>query len=166
MLLLADNAVGSPQQREQTAGSSPRTPWTPHKRRHVQKLNTRVHRLRKKLDQQKETPDVPKSRTRDQLIKDLSQFLSGPTLDFVVSQVRVANVKNKGQRWSPKDKALALSLLHSSPTDLFDCAQCASRSMIVNLFVYIRLHHSLKEANRDFCSRGRKNRKVLKCNHA
>ena len=27
----------------------------------------------------------------------------------------MSKVKNKGQRWTPKDKALALSLLHSSP---------------------------------------------------
>ena len=61
---------------------------------------------------------------------------------------------------------LVTALDKKAPTELFDCAQCASRSMIVNLFVNIRLHHSLKEANRDFCSRGRKNRKVLKFNHA
>ena len=51
----------------------------------------------------------------EKLSKDLSEFLSGPTLDFVMCQIRVSTVKKRDQRWSHKDKALALSLLHSNP---------------------------------------------------
>jgi hypothetical protein len=49
------------------------------------------------------------------LRKSLSEFLSGAQLEFVMSQLRDATRKAKGARWTSKDKALALSLLHSSP---------------------------------------------------
>ena len=45
----------------------------------------------------------------------LAQFMTGQRLNFVMSQVRSALRKTKGRRWTYKDKALALSLLHSSP---------------------------------------------------
>ena len=45
----------------------------------------------------------------------LSEFLSGQKLDFVMSQIRCAVTKARGRRWTYKDKAFALSLLHSSP---------------------------------------------------
>ena len=61
---------------------------------YVQKLNARVHELRRKLNQQEQVKHVPYSRTNEQLAKDLLQFLSGPTVDFAVSQVHVA----KGQK--------------------------------------------------------------------
>ena len=45
----------------------------------------------------------------------LSEFLSGVKLEFVMSQLQCATKKSRGFRWSSRDKALALSLLHSSP---------------------------------------------------
>ena len=57
----------------------------------------------------------------------------------------------------------AFQVQQSKPLSLLDCMQCKSRSIVLNLFVTVRLHHCLKESNR--CakgSRGRRNRKVLK----
>ena len=52
----------------------------------------------------------------ERIIKGLSAYLpAGPTLDFILCQIRVSRKKNKGQRWTAKDKSLALSLYHSSP---------------------------------------------------
>ena len=65
----------------------------------------------KQIDRSRET----KKQKIDKLAAELSEYFSGPTLDFVLCQLRMSKVKNKGQRWAPKDKALALSLLHSSP---------------------------------------------------
>lgn len=45
----------------------------------------------------------------------LSEYISGQKLDFIMSQIRSAIKKAKGHRWTYKDKAFALSLLHSSP---------------------------------------------------
>jgi len=49
------------------------------------------------------------------LTNDLKDYLSGPTLESVSCQIRVGKVKNKGQRSTAHDKAIALSLYHSSP---------------------------------------------------
>ena len=56
-----------------------------------------------------------KSKKVDRLCNDLAEILSGPALDFVVCQVQQAKRKKHGRRWNCKDKALALSLFHSSP---------------------------------------------------
>ena len=46
---------------------------------------------------------------------ELSEFLSAPQLEFVVSQMRCTQRARTGRRWTVKDKSLSLSLLHSSP---------------------------------------------------
>ncbi len=46
---------------------------------------------------------------------DLSKFLSGPSLEFVMSQVNMAHRCPRGRRWNAQQKAFALSLMHSSP---------------------------------------------------
>ena len=76
-----------------------------------------MHRLQRKLEYAaKPRPELVSKRQKlEKLKEDLSQVLSAATLNFVLSQIRVATAKNKGQRWTPQDKALALSLLHSSP---------------------------------------------------
>ena len=58
---------------------------------------------------------VSKAGKVEQLKHDLSQYMSGPTLDFVMCQVREGTKKPRGRRWSPHDKSLAMSLLHSGP---------------------------------------------------
>ena len=57
-------------------------------------------------------------RDHNKMVQRLNQFLLcfiGPQLQFVMSQVNAANRNIRGCRWTSKDKALALSLLHSSP---------------------------------------------------
>lgn len=82
-------------------------------RRQLQKYRTRVSRLKRKTYQNRD--NVSKPQNCENLTDNLKPFLSGPALDFVDSQVRVGKVKNKGQRWTPHDKAISLSLYHSSP---------------------------------------------------
>ena len=91
-------------------------PLTPRKRRRLQRYRTKIHRLQKKVDQTpKQEMPVSEKRKVDKLVEEISLVLSGPALDFVSCQLRLSKVKNKGQRWTPRDKALALSLFHSSP---------------------------------------------------
>lgn len=52
------------------------------------------------------------------------------------------------------DKATGASL---------SCDQCLCKTVLLNLIVTVRLHHSLKDNNRKFnTTQGRKNRNVLK----
>lgn len=88
-------------------------------------LKMQVHRLKKRILRKYGNVSVRRTIEREtkasqqrkieHLQKLLSEFLSGQKLDFVMSQVRCALKKAKGRRWTYKDKALALSLLHSSP---------------------------------------------------
>ena len=56
-----------------------------------------------------------KKRNLAKLKFTLSEYLSGTSLDFVMSQCHMANVSATGRRWSTQQKAFALSLLHASP---------------------------------------------------
>jgi len=52
----------------------------------------------------------------DKCVAMLSNFLSGLALDFVATQVRLANRSAMGRfRWTAKDKATALFLYYASP---------------------------------------------------
>lgn len=106
-----DSSQAAPDQSQTQAG--PSQPMTPRKRRRLQKYRTRVHRLQKKV--QESPKGHPCKDKVEKLTQDLSDYLSGPVLDFVCCQIRVGKVKNKGQRWTPHDKTIALSLYHSSP---------------------------------------------------
>jgi len=47
--------------------------------------------------------------------------------------------------------------------DSMHCSQCHSRLLIINLFARLRLHHTLREGNRELVDvKGRRNRRVLK----
>jgi hypothetical protein len=89
-------------------------------RREVQKLRMAKVRLQKKIHilegkkAKKQTNVSLKSRL-SKIRNDLSHFVSGAALDFIMCQVREGRKKAKGRRWSLKEKAIALSLLHSSP---------------------------------------------------
>lgn len=50
-----------------------------------------------------------------ELIMILVHYFTGHQLQFVISQVRASTKKKSGLRWTTRDKALALSLLHSCP---------------------------------------------------
>ena len=46
------------------------------------------------------------------------------------------------------------------------CSRCQKEAIVLHLFVSIRLHHFLREGNREFgAAKGRHNRKVLKFPH-
>ena len=75
-----------------------------------QKLRTRLCRLRKK-----QAKKLGNSNTKKNVIKLVSQYVSGPALQFIKTQIHLSGRKNQGNRWSDEFKALALSLYHSSP---------------------------------------------------
>ena len=77
----------------------------------MQKLNARVHRLHRKLDQQEQVKNVPYSRTKQQLVRDLSQFC--PDLSWTWLSAKCVWPRSK--QTTPKDKTWALSPLRSSP---------------------------------------------------
>ena len=52
---------------------------------------------------------------RENIIEQLRPFLPDQTWRFVATQVRANARKSKGMRWGDADKAVALSLLHTSP---------------------------------------------------
>ena len=87
-------------------------------------LKMQVHQLKRKLRKYTTPAATVKLQSNSRLSKarkiadlqsQLADYISGPKLDFVMSQIRSAVKKSKGRRWTFKDKALALSLLHSSP---------------------------------------------------
>ena len=86
-------------------------------------LKMQVHHLKKKLDKVEMPPSAkntsPSSTTTRKRIEavqtTLTEFLPEKQVDFVMSQIRSATRKAKCRRWTYKDKAFALSLLHSSP---------------------------------------------------
>ena len=89
-------------------------------RREVQRLRMAKVRLQQKIRILEGKTAKPKLSTSvnsrlSKIRNDLSYFVSGATLDFIMCQVREGRKKAKGRRWSLKEKALALSLLHSSP---------------------------------------------------
>ena len=96
------------------------TPRKERLRRIAQRHRSKAHRLRKKLEQasckaESDPRQSAKCVPLDQLSKDLAGYLSGTTLDFVLCHIRVSQQKSRGQRWTPKEKSLALALYHSSP---------------------------------------------------
>ena len=59
-----------------------------------------------------------------------------------------------------------VTLLDKSTGISMYCDQCQCKSMLLNLYVTLRLHHSLKVSSLEFSSwKGRKNRKVMKFSH-
>ena len=93
-------------------------------RKKTRALKMHVYRLKKRLEQAGKLPDKrkliksqasSKANKIGELQKELSGYLSDKQLTFVMSQIKNAGRKPQGRRWSYKDKALALSLLHSSP---------------------------------------------------
>ena len=49
------------------------------------------------------------------LVDELKDVLPPSTMSFVATQIRVAGKSRNTVRWTPAEKSLALSLLHSSP---------------------------------------------------
>ena len=64
-------------------------------------------------------------------------------------------------------KRIVTTLDKNVPGDSMARTQCDCKELVLNLFVTVRLHHSLKENNMRLTSgKGHRNRKVLKFNHA
>ncbi len=59
-----------------------------------------------------------------------------------------------------------VTLLDKSTGISMSCGQCQCKSMLLNLYVTVRLHRSLKDSSLEFSSwKGRRNRKVMKFSH-
>lgn len=56
---------------------------------------------------------ISEKRKKEAFISQLSEYLSGPALEFVSTRVHMGQKKNKW--WSARDKSVALSLFHASP---------------------------------------------------
>lgn len=76
-------------------------------RRQVRQLRSQNTRLRRKLHQP--------TTTKGTCILMLTRFFTGRTLRFLSTQVNLAHRCAAARRWSPHDKAIALSVLHASP---------------------------------------------------
>ena len=83
----------------------------------VKKLQQSVRRLKKTQGKfrPQSTGKASTELGKRRLLQALEEFLPPSTHTFVATQIRLAGRKKKGNRWKPKEKALALSLLHSSP---------------------------------------------------
>ena len=82
------------------------------KQRKIQTLRTQLYRANKKSDQLK-----PDSRTKkvQKAIDLVSELFDGSLRDFFVTQLKLSGRAKKGNRYSNDDKAVALSLFHTSP---------------------------------------------------
>ena len=58
-----------------------------------------------------------------------------------------------------------VTALHKKIGIGFACSQCDCEALVLNLFVTVRLHHSLKESNKATAGKGHRNRKVMKFSH-
>ena len=71
--------------------------------------------MRRKLKRLKSRQDKQKQFTKQEAIYAVGQHLSGHALTLVQTQIINSDRKAQGRRWTIKDKAIALSLYHSSP---------------------------------------------------
>ena len=88
-------------------------------------FNTQVHRLKKSASSVAAKKVVGQALTtaRHASVKSklaslkvqLSEYVSGQSLEFVMSQLAMSQRVPRGRRWSSQQKAFSLSLLHSSP---------------------------------------------------
>ena len=94
---------------------------TPTKKKLRKKLGNyrlKVHRLKRKLIRPTKLIKSAKSseKLKMEAISDaISEFVSGPKHDLIMSQIRNSKKHVKARRWTYKDKSIALSLMHSSP---------------------------------------------------
>ena len=107
--------------RSATVPATPTTATSPTKANLRKKLNNyrvKVHRLKHQLQKQKLKGPNPAKSTKQKIEnigKAIAEFVDGQKYDFIMSQIKNAKKKNCNKRWTYKDKAFALSLLHSSP---------------------------------------------------
>ena len=96
----------------------PETKQTPTKAKLRKLLNnyrTRVYRLKQKLKKTQIRSDKSDASKLRYLHKTIAEFVEGPKLDIIMSQIKNAKKKSCAKRWTYRDKSFALSLLHSSP---------------------------------------------------
>ena len=103
-------------QRPETSGEKRHIPKNAEARllRKVKRLQQKCRRMtnNKRSGQGEKTIQlIDKSR----LVEELKEILPSATFSFVATQIRVAGKSKKQIRWTPGEKSLALSLLHSSP---------------------------------------------------
>jgi hypothetical protein len=83
----------------------------------------------------------------------LSEFITGPKLQFILSQVKNAGKKSGGKRWHFKDKYFALTILHASPKtyrllrSILELPSIKSLKMIMrNISVYPGFNQNILDA--------------------
>lgn len=99
-------------------GNLEMTPRKARLLRTVKSQAVKLCRLRKKVKTVKTVGHAIKSLSRgkklEHIISELSEFLDGVQLQFVVAQLRSAKIAKRRRRWSDADKLLALSILYQS----------------------------------------------------
>ena len=96
------------------------------------KLMMRLLRSSKKSEKKK------KQKSKQYVIDLLSEYVDGPALDFMKTQILMSDRKPKGNRWSVHDKKLALSLFYASPKCYKLLRKIFSLPCISSLKKYIR----------------------------
>ncbi|GFO33328.1 THAP domain-containing protein 9 [Plakobranchus ocellatus] len=101
---------------QKSRSAKPVRELTPKKialRKKLYSARQQLYRL-KKISEKLHPAEKPKV-SLQKINEILSEHLKDRTLDFVMTQVRMASKSNYGLRWSCTDKNLALSLYHASP---------------------------------------------------
>lgn len=93
-------------------------------RKKLSNYRIKVHRLRQKIKKTEQNAKLAKGKRATKaatakkladLADSISDYVSGPQFDFIMSQLKNASKISGAKRWTCKDKSFALSLLHSSP---------------------------------------------------
>ena len=84
-------------------------------KRQIKTLKNKISRLRKRIPASAPSFKTAKKVEKEHLIKQLSKYFKGQTLEFIATQIRLADVPPNARKWNEKTNALALSLSHASP---------------------------------------------------
>ena len=83
-------------------------------RKQINRLRVQLCRSKKQYQRAKEDMENVNLSAED-LVKQLSNYFDGQKLQFLSSQIRLANRKGKGKRYTETDKKIALALYLKSP---------------------------------------------------
>lgn len=80
----------------------------------LNRLRVQLYRIKQKM--QKAKKDLENvSLTPDNIVQQLSKHFQGQKLQFLSSQIKLANRKSKGKRYTEADRKIALALHLKSP---------------------------------------------------
>lgn len=81
----------------------------------IRSLQQKCRRLKKRRELCTITADEKTEMKKQRLLSELDELLPPSTMEFIRTQIRLSGRKKRGNRWTPAEKSLALSLLHTSP---------------------------------------------------